>query len=63
MEIERDFFEHLLRCLVDQKTLHSRRLPERVTRQMVIDEAWQKGVALLQEVDGAGPPGPPGTAQ
>lgn len=49
MEIDRQFFEHLLNCLANQKFLHERLLNERVKAQAVIDAAWRRGMELLKE--------------
>lgn len=49
VEIERDVFEHLLNCLANQKYVHEMKLDQRVKAQAVIDEAWRRGMALLQE--------------
>ena len=53
VDIERDFFEHLLNCLANQKYVHEQKLDARVKVQAVIDAAWRKGMDLLAAADTA----------
>ena len=50
IEIDADFFEHLLNCMANQKYLGSQ-LPEEADKnQKVIDEAWRKGMDILNPI-------------
>ena len=60
MRIDRDFFEHLLSCLANQKFVNSVNADglagcdyEKVQaiNQEIIDDAWEKGMDILVEFD------------
>lgn len=60
IQIDRDFFEHLLACLANQKFINSvnadglmdgnyKKVQKR--NQEVIDKAWKKGMDMLVDFD------------
>lgn len=50
IEVDINFFEHLLNCMLNQKFLHEQSKEERERNQRVIDEALQKGMDLIQPI-------------
>ncbi len=50
IEIDAEFFEHLLNCMANQKYIGSQ-LPEKAAeKQKIIDEAWRKGMDILNPI-------------
>lgn len=49
IEIPTSFFEHLLNCLANQKFIDELDDPSRKVNQKIIDDAWNDGMAILNE--------------
>lgn len=50
VEIDIDFFTHLLKCMAEQKDIHKLPEEEAVEKQMTIDNALQYGTDLVRSV-------------
>ena len=50
VELEVGYFSHLLNCLANQKYLLEMPPADRINGQMVIDEAWNKGMAMISPI-------------
>lgn len=46
--VNRDWFEHLLNCLANQKYLTEMKFEDQKNAQEVIDAAWVEGMTILQ---------------
>ena len=47
MEVDQDFFEHLLNCMANQKYIGEQSMDTQRVWQRIMDETWSEGMQLL----------------